>query len=353
VTRIFAINPGATSTKVGLYEDGVKLFSETVRHYKEDIQKYSKTIDQLEMRTNLIKAFLDEKSISVDSIDIFVARGGPFKQMHSGTYEINEKMISDVKNGNVLADHVSNLACMIADKLGGKDRKKYIVDPVSVDEFDEVARISGLKEIERKSLSHALNMKMIAKKWAKEHNRKYDDSNLILVHLGTGISVSAHCGGKMIDVNNANDEGPFSPQRTGGLPSTQLAKFSVSKGLTYDELKRKLTGQGGLYSYFETDNVPEIIEKSKSGDKYAELILNAMMYQVSKEIGAMAAVLKGKVDSIIVTGGIAYNKILTDIIEERTSFIADICIYPGEDEIEALVEGVMRILNNEEKVMEY
>lgn len=353
MTRILAINPGATSTKVGLYENGTKVFTETVRHYKEDIQKFAKTIDQLDMRTSLIKAFLDEKGVSTDSIDIFVARGGPFKAMHSGTYEINGSMIDDVISGRVLADHVSNLACLIADRLASNGQKKYIVDPVSVDEFDEVARVSGMKEIERKSLSHALNMKMIAKRWAKENGKAYNDSNLILVHLGTGISVSAHCKGRMIDVNNANDEGPFSPQRCGGLPATQLAKYSVSKGLTYDDLKRKLTVQGGLYSYFETDNVPEIIEKSAGGDSYASLVLDAMMYQVCKEIGAMSTVLKGKVDAIIVTGGIAYNKVLTDVIIERTSFISEIFIYPGEDEIEALVEGVLRIVNNEEKPMEY
>ena len=353
MTRILAINPGATSTKVGMYEDDREIFNETVRHYKDEIQKFAKTIDQLEMRASLIEKFLSEKNVSLDSIDIFVARGGPFKSMKSGTYAINSRMISDVLNEKVLADHVSNLACLIADKLAVKGQPKYIVDPVSVDEFDEVARISGLKQIERKSLSHALNMKMVAKKWAKDNNVDYHKSSLIVVHLGTGISVSAHKNGRMIDVNNANDEGPFSPQRCGTLPATQLAKLASSGKYNYDELKKMLTSKGGLYSYMETDNVPEVIKQMEEGDDKAKLILEAMMYQVSKEIGAMATVLSGNVHAIIITGGIAYNKCLTDMIEQRVSFIGPIVIYPGEDEILGLVSGVLRVINKEENPMEY
>ncbi len=350
--KIFAINPGATSTKIGLYDSNIEIFSETVRHYKDDIQKYPSTIDQLEMRVSLIKGFLAEKNIKLDEIDVFVARGGPFKALQSGTYAITKSMLDDVKNGNVLADHVSNLGCLIANELAcGKPA--YIVDPVSVDEFNDIARVSGLDGIERKSLSHALNMKMVGKKWAKENNKPYTEASLIIVHLGTGISVSAHERGRMIDVNNANDEGPFSPQRTGGLPATQLMKMCYSGKFTADEMKVKLTRQGGLYSYFQTDSVPELMERMNNGDERAKLILNAMMYQVCKQIGAMAAVLKGKVDSILVTGGIAYNEPLTDIIIEHCAFISNISIYPGEDEIDALVQGALRVINNEEKVMEY
>jgi len=353
MTKIFAINPGATSTKVGLYEDDREIFSETVRHYKDEIQKFAKTIDQLDMRIKLIKKFLSEKNVSLDSIDIFVARGGPFKAMKSGTYLINNKMIDDVLSERVLADHISNLACLIANKLASNGQPQYIVDPVSVDEFDDIARISGLKQIERKSLSHALNMKMVAKKWAKENNKDYNKSSLIVVHLGTGISVSAHKNGRMIDVNNANDEGPFSPQRCGTLPITQLAKLASSGKFNYNELKKMLTVQGGLYSYMKTDNISDVVNLMKQGDTKAKLILEAMMYQVSKEIGAMSTVLFGQVQSIIVTGGIAYNKCLTDIIEQRTGFICPIVIYPGEDEMLALVNGVLRILNKEENPLEY
>ena len=353
MTKILAINPGATSTKVGLYENDIEIFSETVRHYKDDIQKFKKTIDQLEMRVSLIEKFLSEKNISLDSIDIFVARGGTFKSMKSGTYQISKKMIDDVLNERVLADHVSNLACLIADKLAKNNQRKFIVDPVSVDEFDDVARISGLKQIERKSLSHALNMKMVAKKWAKENNTDYFKSSLIVVHLGTGISVSAHKDGRMIDVTNANDEGPFSPQRCGDLPATQLAKLASSGKFSYDDLKKMLTVQGGLYSYMDTDNVPEVINLMEQGDSKAKLILDAMMYQVSKGVGAMSTVLFGQVHAIIITGGIAYNKCLTDIIEKRTGFIAPIVIYPGEDEILALVRGVLRVINNVEEPLEY
>ncbi|MDD3804065.1 MAG: butyrate kinase [bacterium] len=353
MTFILAINPGATSTKVGLYENDREIFNETVRHHKDEIQKFAKTLDQLEMRVALIEKFLEEKKIAADSIDVFVARGGPFKPMKSGTYSISKQMIDDVLNERVLADHVSNLACLIANKLARKGQPKYIVDPVSVDEFDDVARISGLSILERKSLSHALNMKMVAKRWSKENNVDYFKSSLIVVHLGTGISVSAHKDGRMIDVNNANDEGPFSPQRCGTLPVTQLAKLASGGKFDYNELKRMLTVQGGIYSYMKTDNVPEVINLMEQGDSKAKIVLEAMMYQVSKEVGAMATVLSGRVHAIIITGGIAYNKVLTDIIEKRTSFIAPIFLYPGEDEILALVTGALRVINKEEKELEY
>ncbi|MEO0234953.1 MAG: butyrate kinase [candidate division WOR-3 bacterium] len=352
--KIVAINPGATSTKIGYYEDENEIFTESLRHHNEDIQKFKKTIDQLDMRVQVVKDFLKQKNIKLEEIDVFVARGGPFKPLKSGTYSINKKMIDDVLSGNVLADHVSNLACLIAEKLAvNTKQKKFIVDPVSVDEFDDIARISGLEGIERKSLSHALNMKMIAKRWAKENKKDYFKSSLIVVHLGTGISVSAHKNGRMIDVNNANDEGPFSPQRTGTLPVTQLSKLIISKKMEYEDVKKMLTMQGGVYSYFKNDNISELVKLMNEGDKKVELILSAMMYQVSKEIGAMATVLYGKVDAILVTGGIAYNKCLTDIIVERTKFIAPVIVYPGEDEILALVLGALRVLKGEEKEMEY
>ncbi|MEJ5307875.1 MAG: butyrate kinase [candidate division WOR-3 bacterium] len=352
--KILAINPGATSTKIGYYEDEKEIFTESLRHHNENIQKFKRTIDQLDMRVQVVREFLKQKNIKIEEIDVFVARGGPFKPLKSGTYSINKKMIEDVLSGNVLADHVSNLACLIAEKLAVNEKqKKFIVDPVSVDEFDDIARISGLEGIERKSLSHALNMKMIAKRWAKENQKDYFKSSLIVVHLGTGISVSAHKNGRMIDVNNANDEGPFSPQRTGTLPVTQLAKYIISKKMEYEDVKKMLTMQGGVYSYFKNDNITELVKLMNEGDKKVELILSAMMYQVSKEIGAMATVLYGKVDAILVTGGIAYNKCLTDIIVERTKFIAPVVIYPGEDEILALVMGALRVLKGEEKEMEY
>lgn len=350
--RILAINPGATSTKMGLYEDTEKVFEKSIPHYKDDIQRFSSTIEQMDMRTDLVMESLRENSIDFDSIDAFVARGGPFKSLQSGTYAINDNMLNDVREGNVLADHVSNLGCLIADKLAG-NKPKFIVDPVSVDEFDDVSRISGSKLLERKSLSHALNMKTVAKKWAAENNRNYNESNLIIAHLGTGISVSAHCNGRMIDVNNANDEGPFSPQRAGGLPSSQLMKLCFSGKYDAKQLKALLLKQGGMYSYLGTDSVPEAIERMQKGDKEADLILRAMMYQISKYIGSMAVSLEGNVDAIIITGGIAYNEILTDMIRKKVSFIADIVIYPGEDEILALVMGALRVLNNEEQIMEY
>lgn len=350
--KILAINPGATSTKMGLYDNENKVFEKSIEHYKDSIQKFSSTIEQMDMRTELIMDALKENSIDICEIDAFVARGGPFKPLRSGTYAISSKMTDDVISGSVLADHVSNLGCLIADKLAG-NKPKFIVDPVSVDEFDDISRVSGSKLIERKSLSHALNMKMVAKRWANEHNRNYNDADLIIAHLGTGISVSAHHKGRMIDVNNANDEGPFSPQRAGGLPSSQLMKLCFSGKYEASEMKGMLLKKGGMFSYIGTDSVPEAIERMKNGDSEAELVLKAMMYQVAKYIGSMAAALNGHVDCIIITGGIAYNEVLTDMIIKRVAFISDIVIYPGEDEILALVMGALRVLNNEEPIMEY
>jgi butyrate kinase len=352
--RILSINPGATSTKVALYEDTKPIKVEAIRHSSEDLSTFKQTLDQLDYRKGLILKFLEQNKVKVNDLSAVVGRGGPFKPLESGTYLVNEKMLSDIKTGNVQADHPSNLGALIAHELTkDTDIPAFIVDPVSVDEFPEVARISGLPELPRRSLSHALNIKMVARKAASELGKKYEQLNLIIVHLGSGISVSSHLKGRMIDVNNANDMGPFSPQRTGALPVTGLAKLCFSGKYTYPEMYDLLTKKGGLLAHLGTDNVEEVERRIDQGDEKAKLIYEAMVYQIAKEIGAMATTLDGKVDAIVLTGGIANSQRLVNLITNKVKFIAKVLVFPGEDEMEALTLGALRVLSGEESPKKY
>ncbi len=352
--KILSINPGATSTKVALYEDTKPIKIEVIRHSSDDLSAFKQTLDQLDLRRELILEFLERNKVEVTDLSAVVGRGGPFKPLESGTYLVNEKMLSDIKTGNVQADHPSNLGALIAFELT-KDTNipAFIVDPVSVDEFPEVARISGLPELSRKSLSHALNIKMVARKAASKLGKKYEELNLIIVHLGSGISVSAHLKGRMIDVNNANDMGPFSPQRTGALPVTGLAKLCFSGKYTYPQMYDLLTKKGGLLAHLGTDNVEEVERRIDEGDQKAKLIYEAMVYQIAKEIGAMATTLDGKVDAIVLTGGIANSQRLVNLITNKVKFIAKVLVFPGEDEMEALTLGALRVLSGEENPKKY
>jgi len=352
--KILSINPGATSTKVAVYLEETPLKVETIRHSPEDLSSFKTTLDQLNYRKELVLKFLKEMGVKVKELSAVVGRGGPFKPLESGTYRVNERMLSDIKSGNVQADHPSNLGALIAHEVvKGTDVPAFIVDPVSVDEFIPEARISGLPQIERKSLSHALNMKMVARKAAKNLGKRYEELNLIIVHLGSGISVSSHLKGRMIDVNHANDMGPFSPQRTGGLPVTGLAKLCFSGEYSLKEMIDLLTKKGGLLAHLETDSVEEVEKRIERGDRRAKLVYDAMVYQIAKEIGGMATTLEGKVDAIVLTGGIAFSKRLTDSITQRVRFIAPVMIFPGEDEMEALTRGALRVIRGEEKAKEY
>jgi len=352
--KILSINPGATSTKVAVYQDKKPIKVEVIRHLPEDLSAFKQTLDQLDLRKGLILKFLEQNKVKVNDLSAVVGRGGPFKPLESGAYLVNEKMLSDIKTGNVQADHPSNLGALIAHELT-KDTEipAFIVDPVSVDEFPEVARISGLPELPRRSLSHALNIKMVARKAASELGKKYEQLNLIIVHLGSGISVSSHLKGRMIDVNNANDMGPFSPQRTGALPVTGLAKLCFSGKYTYPEMYDLLTKKGGLLAHLGTDNVEEIERRIDQGDQKAKLIYDAMVYQIAKEIGAMATTLDGKVDAIVLTGGIANSQRLVNLITNKVKFIAKALVFPGEDEMEALTLGALRVLSGEESPKKY
>ncbi len=352
--RLLVINPGSTSTKIAVFEDEKIFFEKTLRHSVEELSKYEKIFDQYEFRKDIILETLTKNKIDINSLTGIVGRGGLLKPIEGGTYEVNEKMIEDLKIG-VQGEHASNLGGIIAYEIGQElGIKAFIVDPVVVDELKDVARISGLKEIERRSIFHALNQKAVARRHAKSKGKRYEDMNLIVVHLGGGISVGAHQKGKVIEVANALDgEGPFSPERTGSLPVGDLIKLAYSGKYTYEDMKKMIKGNGGIVSYLNTNNAMEVAKMIDDGDEYAELIYYAMAYQVAKEIGSIAAVLKGKVDGILLTGGIANDKTFTSWIEERVKFISEVYVYPGEDELTALAEGGLRVLKGEEKAKKY
>jgi butyrate kinase len=352
--KLLMINPGSTSTKIGVYEDENEVLVETLRHSSEEIGKYSGIFEQFNFRKDVILNVLKEKNFDVNTLDAIVGRGGLLKSIEGGTYAVNEAMLNDLKIG-VQGQHASNLGGIIASEIGKSlDIPSFIVDPVVVDEMIDVARISGLPELERKSIFHALNQKAVAKRYAKEKGKNYEEINLIVAHMGGGISVGAHEAGRVVDVNNALDgEGPFSPERAGGLPVGDLAKMCFSGKYTLDDIKKKINGKGGFVAYLNTNDAREVIAQVEAGDEKAKLVFDAMSYQVAKEIGKCAAVLKGKVDAIILTGGIAYGKETVNYIKERVEFICPVVVYPGEDELLALAEGGLRVLRGQEKAKEY
>ncbi|WP_352419271.1 butyrate kinase [Proteiniborus sp.] len=345
---ILAINPGSTSTKVALYNDQEKVFMNKIEHPSSEIDKYHNIIDQYDYRLNLILNWLREISISPASLRAVVGRGGMLRPMPAGTYLVTDVMIKDLKD-NIGGEHASNLGGILAKGIANPEGiKSFIADPVSVDEIYDIARISGIPDIQRKSQLHALNIKAVSHRFSHENNKNLKDINLIVAHLGGGISVAPIEKGRIIDVNNANEMGPFSPERTGGVPVGDLVKMCYSGKYTFNEIKAKLKGKGGLVSYLGTNNAKEVEEKMNKGDEKVGLIFMAMAYQVAKEIGAMSTALYGKVDAIILTGGLAYSKTLTDKIHNMTKFIAPVVLYPGEDELEALNQGALRVLKGEE-----
>ncbi|MDU4891164.1 MAG: butyrate kinase [Clostridium sp.] len=348
------INPGSTSTKIGVYYDNDSVLVETLRHSADEIGNFKGIYDQLSFRENVILKVLKERNIRIEELDAVVGRGGLLKPIEGGTYQVNDVMLADLKSG-VQGQHASNLGGIIAKGIAdGLKIPAFIVDPVVVDEMDDIARVSGMPEIERKSIFHALNQKAIAKKYAKETGNEYEKLNLIVVHLGGGISVGAHKLGRVVDVNNALDgEGPFSPERAGGLPVGDLVNLCFSGRYTKEEMKKKINGKGGMVAYLGTNDARKAQEKADEGDKKAQLVVDAMAYQVSKEIGKCAAVLQGKVDAILLTGGIAYSKYVVNYIKERVEFISQVVVYPGEDELLALAEGGLRVLKGEETAKEY
>lgn len=352
--KLLIINPGSTSTKIGVYSDEKEVLVETLRHSSDEIAKYSSIFEQKEFRKEVIMRVLKENNIDVNSLDAVVGRGGMLKPMAGGTYEVNSELLNDLKIG-VQGQHASNLGGILANEIAKEvSGRAFIVDPVVVDEMEEVARISGVPELPRKSKFHALNQKAVAKRYGKESGKGYENVNLIVVHMGGGVSVGAHNHGQVIDVNNALDgDGPFSPERAGAVPVGDLIKMCFSGEYTQAEVYSKIVGKGGCVAYLNTNDVRDVLKAKADGDEYATLIYNAFIYQVSKAIGEMATVLKGKVDSIILTGGIAYSPVVVNDIKERVEWISNITIYPGEDELLALAQGAIRVLSGEEEAKVY
>ena len=352
--KLLIINPGSTSTKIGVYEDENQILEETIRHTSEEISKYETIYAQFEFRENLILQILKDKAFDINTLNCVVGRGGMLKPVTGGTYTVNERMLKDLKIG-IQGQHASNLGGIIANRIANELKvPAFIVDPVVVDELQDVARISGMPEMERKSIFHALNQKAVAKRYAKENGKKYEDINVIVAHMGGGISVGAHLKGQIVDVNNALDgEGPFSPERSGSVPIGDLVKLCYSGKYTLEEVKKKINGKGGFVAHLNTSDYRVADQAANSGDEKARLVRDAMLYQVSKEIGKCAVVLSGKVDAIILTGGIAYGKAVVEYIKERVSFIAKVIVYPGEDELLALTQGALSVLKGEEIAKEY
>lgn len=352
---ILAINPGSTSTKIAIYNGTEQLFLKNIKHAAEELAPFAKIADQYEFRKELILKEASDADFDLREFKVIIGRGGLIKPVSSGVLEINQAMLEDLRNGRE-GQHASNLGGLIAFDIaqGIPGAKAVIADPVVVDELCDFARISGHPLMPRKSVFHALNQKTIARRYAKEVNKKYEELNLIGVHLGGGISVAAHQNGKVIDVNQALDgDGPFSPERSGTLPVNELIKICFSGKYTEQEIKKMVVGAGGYVAYLGTNDAYQVECKAKEGDKKFEFIQEAMAYQISKEIGAMSTVLKGKVDAIFLTGGIAYSKPFVELLKERIEFIAPVHVYPGEDEMGALALNALMLIRGEVQSIKY
>lgn len=352
--RSLIINPGSTSTKIGVFEDETQVLDKTLRHETEEIGQFASVFDQIEFRKQIILDALKEQGIELSSFQVIVGRGGVVKPIPGGTYEVKGALLEDLRSGEY-GVHASNLggilAREIADQIGVP---AYIVDPVVVDEMIPIARYSGLPEFPRKSIFHALNQKAMGRRYAKEVGSRYEDLNLIVVHMGGGVSVAAHEKGRVIDVFNALDgDGAFSPERSGALPVGQLIHYCFTSGKTEKEIRKMIVGNAGFNAYLNTIDARVVDQKMQEGDDYAKEVMDAFIFQICKNIGSEAAVLCGKVDQIILTGGIAYDKYVGEEIKKRVSFIAPVTIYGGEDELLALAQGALRVMNGEEAAKEY
>lgn len=352
---VLAINPGSTSTKIAVFEDTNPLFIQTLRHTKEELEQFQRITDQFSFRKKLILEQLEEDEINLNSIQIVMGRGGLLKPVESGVFAVNEKMVDDLQSCRY-GEHASNLGGLIAYDIANslQNAEAYIANPVVVDELGDLARLSGHPKLPRKSIFHALNQKAVARQHAKSILKNYEDLNLIVVHLGGGITVGAHQKGKVVDVNQGLDgDGPFSPERSGTLPVGDLVRLCFSGEFNQKQVMKMIKGEGGLVAYLGTNSALEVEKRSASGDDNAKLVYDAMAYQVAKEVGAMAAVLKLDVDGILITGGIAHDKYFTNQIISYCYKIAPVHIIPGEDEMQALAMNGIRVISGEAEVKEY
>ncbi|MGI6142586.1 MAG: butyrate kinase [bacterium] len=352
--RILVINPGSTSTKIALFQGEELVFAETLHHSSKELGTCKRVIDQFPLRRRALETFLQEKKIDLDSLAAVVGRGGVLTPVVGGTYTVNREMITELREAP-RGEHASNLGALLANEIAAAvGIPAYIVDPVVVDELEPLARVTGMAGIKRRSIFHALNQKAVARRAAKELGRSYTEVNLVVAHLGGGISVGVHSNGRVIDVNNALDgDGPFSPERSGSVPAGDLIRLCFSGKLTEREIYRNIVGGGGLVGYLGTNDAREIEERINKGEEEAQFYYEAMAYQIAKEIGAASTVLKGQLDAIVLTGGLAHSNLLTGWIRERVNFLAPVLIYPGEGELEALAQGALRVLRGEEKAKLY
>jgi len=348
--NILAVNPGSTTTKISLFDDSKEIFTKNISHKIEELARFNKASDQDLYRMEIIVRILREKDVALNKIKAVVGRGGLLKPIEGGTYSVNDEMVADLKKG-ILGDHPSNCGGLIAYAISkALGCESFIVDPVVVHELKPEARISGMPLIKRTSIFHALNQKAVARKIAEKLGKSYFECNFVVAHLGGGITVGAHHNGRVIDVNNGLDgDGPFSPERSGGVPIGDLIKACFSGEYTLSEMKKLVKGHGGMVAYLGTHDLRIVEEQVAEGDSKAKLVYQAMAYQIGKEIGAMATVLKGEIDAIIFTGGAAKSKNFIQLITDRIKFIAPIHIVEGEQEMLALALGALRVLNKEEK----
>jgi len=353
--QVLAINPGSTSTKIAVYHDTNPVFIQTIRHSTEELAPFERVTDQYEFRKNLILQQLHNADIDINSLNIIMGRGGLLKPVESGVIEVNKKMVDDLRNCTY-GEHASNLGGILAYDIAQTipQAGAYISNPVVVDELNDLARISGHPLLPRRSIFHALNQKAVARQHAKSIMRKYEELNLIVVHLGGGITVGAHEKGRVIDVNQGLDgDGPYSPERSGTLPVGDLVRLCFSEKYSEKEILKMITGKGGMVAYLNTNSATEVAQRAAEGDEYARLIYDAMAYQVAKEVGAMAAVLKYEVDGVLITGGIAHDKYFTNQIISYTHRIAPVHVYPGEDEMAALAMNGIGVVSGELPVKTY
>lgn len=353
--QILVINPGSTSTKVAVFNGLQLVYQKNISHSEEEIGQFLKITDQYEFRKAVILKVLEENDIDLSCIQIVMGRGGLIHPVPSGVIKVTDKLKYDLINSPI-GEHASNLGGLIADDIAKSlpNASAYIADPVVVDEFEDIARIAGHPLFERKSIYHPLNQKAVAREYAITHNVKYEEVNLIVAHMGGGVTVGAHRKGRVIDVNQGLDgEGPFSPERSGTLPMGQMISLCFSGNFSEKEIRKMVTGRGGLVAYFGTNDARKVEHLALEGDEKAKLIFEAMAYQVAKDIGAMSAVLKGEVNAILLTGGLAYSNYLTEFITNMVKNIAPVHIYPGEDEMKALAFNGLMVLKGETQILDY
>lgn len=353
--RILTINPGSTSTKFGVFLGSQARLVRNLRHSESEMAPFHgrPVLEQEEFRRAAVERELAAAGEDLRGFHAVAGRGGLLRPVPSGTFRVNQAMLDDLKEAR-RGEHASNLGAVLARALAARAGvEAFIVDPVSVEEWPQRARLSGLASIERQCVSHALNTKAVAKRYAREKGRSYNDLRLIVAHLGSGISISAHEGGRMIDVADAVSEGPFSAERAGKLPTIELMHLCYSGKYTREQMEALLRSGSGFYSYLGTKDLTEIERRMENGDARATLVFDAMAYQIAKEIGAMATVLEGRVDALLITGGMAHSRRLLEAVEARAGWIAPVAVYPGEDELQALAEGALRVLRGEEVAREY